>query len=186
MTTAGTRPRDGLVDRYRAYLLAARRRSPLTADVYLREADNLCAWLAGLGLSPETCSSADLLGFLVHRQTAFVGLPMAAAGACDDEGECQGLSRKTMARVISSVHSFYKFLRLEGYREDDPSELIETPKQERKLPDVLAPEEVDRFLGTIDSSTPNGLRDRALFELIYPCGLRVSEAATLGFDGLFL
>ena len=91
-----------------------------------------------------------------------------------------------MARVISSVHSFFKFLRLEGIREDDPSELIETPKQERKLPDVLAPEEVDRFLGSIDESTPNGLRDRALFELIYSCGLRVTEAATLSFDCLFL
>ncbi len=182
MSTTLARPRDGLVDRYRAYLIAARRRSPLTAEVYLREADNLCAWLSGLGLSPESCSAADLLAFLVHRQTSFVGL--SPAGAEGEDGP--GLSHKTMARVISSVHSFYKFLRLEGYREDDPSALIETPKQERKLPDVLAPEEVDRFLGAIDASTPNGLRDRALFELIYSCGLRVSEAATLGFDGLFL
>ena len=91
-----------------------------------------------------------------------------------------------MARVVSSLHAFYKFMRLEGLRLDDPSELIETPKQERSLPSVLAPEEVDRFLGSIDPSTPRGLRDRALFELIYSCGLRISEAADLSFDRLYL
>ncbi|HRY72248.1 MAG TPA: tyrosine-type recombinase/integrase [Spirochaetia bacterium] len=91
-----------------------------------------------------------------------------------------------MARVVSSVHSFFKFLRLEGVREDDPSELIETPKQERQLPAVLALEEIDRFLAAIDSGSPRGLRDRALFELIYSCGLRISEASALTFDGLFL
>jgi integrase/recombinase XerD len=91
-----------------------------------------------------------------------------------------------MARVVSSVHAFCKFMRLEGIRPDDPSELIETPKQERSLPSVLAPEEVDRFLASIDPGTPRGLRDRALFELIYSCGLRISEAACLTFDQLYL
>jgi integrase/recombinase XerD len=190
----------GLIDRYRAYLIAARRRSPLTAEVYLREASLLLAWLAEHGGRPEDCRSDDVLGFLVWRQSGAAGLlpdddeeeADAAAGDDDDADggedgrDAHKLSHKTMARVISSVHSFFKFLRLEGIREDDPSELIETPKQERKLPDVLAPEEVDRFLASIDESTPNGLRDRALFELIYSCGLRVSEAATLTFDGLFL
>ena len=188
----------GLVDRYRAYLIAARRRSPLTAEVYLREASLLLSWLAEHGGRPEECRSDDVLGFLVWRQSGAAGLipddeDPGEADAEDGDAEdveegrdAHKLSHKTMARVISSVHSFFKFLRLEGIREDDPSELIETPKQERKLPDVLAPEEVDRFLASIDESTPNGLRDRALFELIYSCGLRVSEAATLAFDGLFL
>lgn len=191
----------GLIDRYRAYLIAARRRSPLTAEVYLREASLLLAWLTEHGGRPEDCRSDDVLGFLVWRQSGAAGLLPDDDGQADadaDDGDAESgesgeagrdahrLSHKTMARVISSVHSFFKFLRLEGIREDDPSELIETPKQERKLPDVLAPEEVDRFLASIDESTPNGLRDRALFELIYSCGLRVSEAATLTFDGLFL
>jgi integrase/recombinase XerD len=162
--------RDALVDRYSAYLLAAKRRSPLTADVYLREATLLGSWLSGQGLDIAACTSADILSYLVWRET----------------GAEKGLTHKTMARVISSVHSYFKFLRIEGVREDDPSELIETPKQEKKLPDVLAPEEIDRFLDTIDVSTPSGLRDRALFELIYSCGLRVSEASFLSFDGLFL
>lgn len=157
-----------LARRYRAYLLAARRRSPLTAEVYLREAALLEAWLAERGLAPETAASADILGYLVWRQTG------------------GGLSRKTMARIVSSVHAFYKFLRLEGLRADDPSELIETPKQDRSLPEVLAPGEVDRFLASIEVDSPRGLRDRALFELIYSCGLRISEASALTFDQLYL
>jgi integrase/recombinase XerD len=172
---------DDLVGRYRAYLLAARRRSPLTAEVYLREAALLESWLAERGLAPESASSADILGFLVWRQTN--AAPRAAPRAVKGEGS---LSRKTMARVVSSVHALYKFMRLEGIRIDDPSELIETPKQERALPAVLAPEEVDRFLASIDVGSPRGLRDRALFELIYSCGLRISEAAALGFDQLYL
>lgn len=189
------------VDGYRAWLLAARRRSPLTAEVYLREARLLEAWLAERGLSPVDASSSDLLAFLVWRRSgraalerdeaargaAAEGATAAAAGAGGQVASPpEPLSRKTMARVVSSVHSYFKFLRLEGCREDDPSELIETPKQERLLPAVLAPEEVDRFLGGLDGDSPRALRDRALFELIYSCGLRVSEAAALTFDRLHL
>lgn len=98
----------------------------------------------------------------------------------------QGLSRTTMARLVASLHSLYKFMKMEGLRRDDPSQLIRTPRQERTLPEVLRPEEVDKFLASIDLSTPNGLRDRALFELIYSCGLRISEAASLSFDRLYM
>jgi len=163
---------DDLARRFRAYLLAARSRSPLTAEVYLREASMLVNWLGERELSAETASSADLLGYLVWRQAG---------------GEGSGnLSRRTMARVVSSVHALYKFLRLEGIRADDPSGLIETPKQSRSLPEVLALDEVERFLASIDVDTPRGLRDRALFELIYSCGLRISEASFLTFDQLYL
>ncbi len=166
---------DEIATRYRGYLIAARKRSPLTAEVYLRESAMLQRFLSLHASSPEKATSAELLGYLVWRQS---GADVLEDGAA--------LSRKTMARVVSSIHAFYKFLRLEGLRLDDPSELIATPKQERSLPSVLAPEEVDRFLASIDSSTPRGLRDRALFELIYSCGLRISEAADLSFDRLYL
>ena len=172
---------DALAERYRAYLLSARRRSPLTAEVYLREASLLGRWLGERGSSPEAAASSDILGYLVWRQTG---------GAREDtrreDTRREPLSRKTMARIVSSVHAFYKFMRLEGIRADDPSELIETPKQDRVLPSVLPPEEVDRFLASIDPGSPRGLRDRALFELIYSCGLRISEAACLTFDQLYL
>jgi integrase/recombinase XerD len=167
---------DELASRYRAYLIAARKRSPLTAEVYLRESTTLQRFLAERGSSPESATSAELLGYLVWRQS----------GARESRESATALSRKTMARIVSSLHAFYKFMRLEGIRLDDPSELIETPKQERALPSVLALEEVDRFLASIDPSTPRGLRDRALFELIYSCGLRISEAADLSFDRLYL
>ena len=166
---------DELATRYRGYIIAARKRSPLTADVYLREAAMLERFLADRGSQPEKATSAELLGYLVWRQSGAAALEDGVA-----------LSRKTMARVVSSIHAFYKFMRLEGMRLDDPSELIATPKQERALPSVLAPEEVDRFLASIDPSTPRGLRDRALFELIYSCGLRITEAADLSFDRLYL
>jgi len=189
---------EGLLDAYRAYLLAARRRSPLTAEVYLREASLLSRYLAERGSGPESAASADILGFLVWRQTgrregavapSRRGTAEAVPRLTADRPRTPDgapLSRKTMARVVSSVHAFCKFMRLEGIRPDDPSELIETPKQERALPSVLAPEEVDRFLATIDPGSPRGLRDRALFELIYSCGLRISEAAALTFDQLYL
>ncbi len=180
------RRRDGLLDRYLGYLLAAKRRSPLTADVYLREATSLSSWLSGRGLDPATCSSSDILSYLVWRKAGPHGAAASVSASGMDADVATDLTHKTMARVISSVHSFFKFLRIEDLRQDDPSELIETPKQERKLPDVLAPEEIDRFLGMIDAGTTSGLRDRALFELIYSCGLRVSEAVSLSFDGLFL
>jgi integrase/recombinase XerD len=185
-------PGDELLGHYRTYLLAERRKSPLTAEVYLREASLLLAWLSERGLEPESCASSDLVGFLIWRQSgqaaapAETGKPPKSASPRDDSARLEALSRKTMARIVSSLHSFFRFLRLEELREDDPSSLIETPKQERALPAVLSPEEIDRFLAAIDTGTPQGLRDRALFELIYSCGLRISEASSLSFDGLFL
>lgn len=185
-------PGDELLGHYRTYLLAERRKSPLTAEVYLREASLLLAWLSERGLEPESCASSDLVGFLIWRQSgqaaaaAETDKPPKSASPRDDSARLEALSRKTMARIVSSLHSFFRFLRLEELREDDPSSLIETPKQERALPAVLSPEEIDRFLAAIDTGTPQGLRDRALFELIYSCGLRISEASSLSFDGLFL
>ena len=200
---------EGLAQRYRAYLLAARRRSPLTAEVYLREAALAERWLSERGSSPETATSAEILGYLVWRRSGGAGAQASerdagvprreSAGRSDSEPRgtpgvprresaerSSALSRKTMARVVSSVRALCKFMRLEGYRSDDPSELIETPKQDRQLPAVLPPEEIDRFLSTIDPGSPRGLRDRALFELIYSCGLRISEAAALTFDQLYI
>jgi integrase/recombinase XerD len=189
---------DELSSRYRAYLIAARKRSPLTAEVYLRESGILQRFLGERSSSPETATSAELLGYLVWRQSGARehasggtagNVPLCESVSTTDRESApstEALSRKTMARVVSSIHAFYKFMRLEGIRLDDPSELIETPKQERALPSVLALEEVDRFLASIDPSTPRGLRDRALFELIYSCGLRISEAAELSFDRLYL
>ena len=156
-----------LVRRFQAYLLSTRRRSILTADVYIREIEMLETFLLKYGKTPLDASSEDLLTYLIYRSQS-------------------GLQRTTMARIVASLHSFYRFCLNEKLRTDDPSIQIRTPRQDRNLPDVLAPESVEHVLDSIDISTPNGLRDRALFELIYSCGLRISEAAGLTFQQLYL
>jgi integrase/recombinase XerD len=156
-----------LADRFKAYLLLVRKRSALTAEAYLRELEGLERFLDKSGKTAYVAAGEDLLSFLVWRHQ-------------------KGLSRTTMARLVASLHSLFKFMKLEGLRHDDPSILIQTPKQERSLPEVLQPEQVDAILASIDVESPNGLRDRALFELIYSCGLRISEAAGLTFDRLYL
>lgn len=159
------------VSRYGAWLLAARRRSPLTLDAYLREARLLESWLGERASTLETATTSDLLEYLVNRK---VSSPDAA------------LKSRTMARILSGLRGLFRFMRQEGLRADDPTELLESPRQERSLPDVIKAVDVDRMLAAIDVESPGGLRDRALFELIYSCGLRISEAASLSFGMLFL
>jgi integrase/recombinase XerD len=156
-----------LVRRFQAYLLSSRRRSALTADVYIREIEMLENFLAHQGKTPLDAGAEDLLAYLVARSQT-------------------GLQRTTMARIVASLHSFYRFCLSEKLRSDDPSIQIRTPRQDRNLPDVLDPESIEHVLESIDITTPNGLRDRALFELIYSCGLRISEAAGLTFQQLYL
>jgi len=156
-----------LLRRFQAYLLATRRRSVLTADAYLREIEMLENFLFQYGKTPLDAGEEDLLAYLVSRSQS-------------------GLQRTTMARIIASLHSFYRFCLNEKLRADDPSMQIRTPKQDRNLPDVLDPDSIEHVLECIDITSPNGLRDRALFELIYSCGLRISEAANLKFQQLYL
>jgi integrase/recombinase XerD len=156
-----------LVRRFQAYLLSTRRRSVLTADVYIREIEMLENFLSRYGKTPLDATGEDLLTYLVNRSQS-------------------GLQRTTMARIVASLHSFYRFCLSEKLRSDDPSVQIRTPQQDRNLPDVLDTESIEHVLESIDITTPNGLRDRALFELIYSCGLRISEAAGLTFQQLYL
>ena len=96
-----------------------------------------------------------------------------------------GIAASSMARMISSVRSFYRYLQIDGYLGQDPTELLETPRQPKHLPEVLTLEEVERILDAIDLSTPEGQRDRCLIELLYSCGLRVSEVCSLRLSDLF-
>ena len=96
-----------------------------------------------------------------------------------------GIAASSMARRISSVRSFYRYLQIDGYLGQDPTELLETPRQPKHLPEVLTIEEVECILDAIDLSTPEGQRDRCLIELLYSCGLRVSEVCALRLSDLF-
>lgn len=97
-----------------------------------------------------------------------------------------GLSARSQARVISGVKQFFQFLLLENERDDDPSELLELPKIGLKLPEVLTIEEIDAMIAAIDYSKNEGIRNRAILETLYSCGLRVSELVNLRFSDLYL
>ncbi|HXH20185.1 MAG TPA: tyrosine-type recombinase/integrase, partial [Chitinophagales bacterium] len=93
---------------------------------------------------------------------------------------------RSQARVISGIRAFYKFLLMEDAIQDDPTLLLEGPKLSRKLPDVLSLDEITRMIDAIDVSTPEGVRNKAMLETLYSCGLRVSELVNLKISNLFL
>lgn len=97
-----------------------------------------------------------------------------------------GLNEQSQARIISGLKAFYKFLVLEEDLERNPTELLESPKLTRKLPDTLSYPEIQQILDAIDLSTPEGMRNRAMLETLYSSGLRVSELINLKISGLFL
>ncbi len=101
-------------------------------------------------------------------------------------GSRKDLTARSQARVISSLRSFYDWLVQEGVITDNPCDNVDAPKIGRNIPDVLSEEEVSRLMDVVDTSTWFGLRDRAILEVMYGCGLRVSEAVNLKISGLFL
>jgi len=96
-----------------------------------------------------------------------------------------GLSASSQARIISGIKAFYKFLIMEDLIKDDPSELLESPKIGRKLPDTLTIDDIDRLMEAIDRSKPEGERNLAMLETLYSCGLRVSELVNLEMSEVF-
>jgi len=96
-----------------------------------------------------------------------------------------GINARSVARIISGIKSFYNFLLLDGFIENDPTELLETPKIGLKLPTVLSLEEINDILSVIDMSTKEGRRNKAILEVLYGCGLRISELINLRFSDLF-
>lgn len=122
-------------------------------------------WLEKSGLAIETVDTRSCIDFVISRSDG-------------------GASGKTLARDIAALRSFFRFLILERVRSDNPADLIESPSREKKLPRVFSPEQVDAFLAAIPLDTPLGVRDRTLFELIYSCGLRASEAVALSLPDI--
>lgn len=98
----------------------------------------------------------------------------------------QGVKPRSVARILSGVRSFYHFLVTENELQDDPAELLESPKVGRHLPEVLSLQEIDAIIGAVDASRPEGIRDRAIIETLYGCGLRVSELCSLKMSDLYL
>lgn len=97
-----------------------------------------------------------------------------------------GMTARSQARVISGIKAFYKYLLLENILHADPTALLEAPKLGRKLPETLSVEDINRIIDGIDLSTPEGVRNKAMLETLYSCGLRVSELVNLKLSDLFL
>lgn len=97
-----------------------------------------------------------------------------------------GMTATSQARIISGIRSFYKYALLEQITQTDPTALLEAPKLQRKLPDTLSFAEIESIIAAIDLSKPEGIRNKAIFETMYSCGLRVSEVVNLRISALYL
>ena len=153
-----------LVDGYEDWLRVELRLAAASVDTYLREVRGYLRYLNSIDVSPARAAVEDIVSHLSARRRI--------------------VGARTISKCLSGIRSFHSYLVLEGTREDNPAELVERPRPARKIPEVLSVANVDAFLESIDVSTPVGLRDRALFELVYSCGLRVSEACALPLQSI--
>ena len=151
---------------YLRYLKLQRSMSANTIEAYRRDVDKLLLFLNSTGRTPATMTLEDLQAF--------------AAGLHDI-----GIGPRSQCRILSGVRSFCRFLVLDGYRDDDPSELLESPVLGEHLPEFLTPDEVDRLEDSIDLSQPEGHRNRAIIEVLFSCGLRVSELVSLKWEQVY-
>lgn len=155
---------------FKAYLLLERSLSENTVDAYQRDLYKLDEFLqikGHEGLSPAEIQTAQLSEFILWLN----GL---------------GLGARSQARILSAIKTFYKYLLTEDVVSKDPTELLDGPRLSRKIPEVLSYEEIQAMLQSIDLSTEHGVRNRAMLETLYACGLRVSELIDLRISNLFL
>lgn len=150
------------IKHFKNYLRLERSFSDHSVQAYVRDTEKLAEFLEieQIHVSPVEVKEEHLLAFLKYISEL-------------------GLAAHTQARMLSGIKSFYKYLLLENEINEDPTELIESPRLPRKLPDVLSYEEIELLIAAIDHSTPEGTRNRAMIEVLYSCGLRVSELTGL-------
>lgn len=156
-----------IVGRYRRYLKLEKGYSANTLDAYLRDVDKLLRYLA--------IEQVDVLDVKLEDLEHF------AAFISD-----LGIGPRSLARILSGVRQFYRFLVVDGYLEIDPTELLESPKQPDHLPEVLSTAEVDLLEQAIDLTKWEGHRNRAIIEVLFSCGLRVSELTNLKLSNLYV
>lgn len=156
-----------IVSRYHRYLKLEKGYSANTLDAYMRDVDKLYRYLA--------VEQVDVLDVKLEDLEHF------AAFISD-----LGIGPRSLARILSGVRQFYRFLVIDGYLEVDPTELLESPKQPDHLPEVLSTAEVDLLEQAIDLSKWEGHRNRAIIEVLFSCGLRVSELTNLKLSNLYI
>ena len=152
---------------YQRYMRLERNFTPNTLDAYMRDIDKLLKHLRDRGIDPTAATLADLRDFAARLHDL-------------------GIGPRSQCRILSGVRSFYKFLQTDGFIDDDPSELLESPQLGEHLPEVLTTDEVDRLEQAIDLGKWEGKRNKAIIEVLFSCGLRVSELVNLKLSDLFL
>ena len=155
-----------LIRKYHTFLRLEKGLSANSIEAYLSDLDKLLVFVRDEQLTIETVTYAHLQQFV--------------AGLHDI-----GIHPRSQARIISGIKSFYRFLVVDDYLQLDPTELLESPKIGVKLPEVLTLEEVNALIASIDLSQPEGQRNRAILEVLYSCGLRVSELTGLRYSDIY-
>lgn len=156
-----------IITKYKQYLRLEKSLSDNTIMAYISDLDKLITYLNNEKIDITSVTLDDLENF--------------SAGLRDI-----GIYPRSQARILSGIRSFYHFLVLDDYMQQDPSELLESPQIGKHLPDILNLEEIDSMIGIIDRSTREGQRNCAILETLYSCGLRVSELCNLKISNLYL
>lgn len=153
------------IKEFKTYLKIERSLSDNTIDSYLRDIKKLAHFAEEKKINELQITKRDIKEFIVEINK-------------------EGISSRTQGRIISGIKAFYKYLILEDYIKVNPSELIESPKIGTKLPDTLSVSEIDDLISAVDLSHPQGERNRAILEVLYSCGLRVSELTSLKLSNI--
>ncbi|MDR0878840.1 MAG: tyrosine recombinase [Treponema sp.] len=157
-----------LLEKFYSRLIALERRSRLTAETYRAEIRRFLEYLEAEGLEAASVKPDGVVRYLECRRLR------------------DHIDSRSTAKAVSCLRSFFRFTMDEHIREDNPASILESPRRRMHLPEVLPREDVERILASVDAATPLGLRNRAIYELIYSAGLRVSEAAGLNLMNLDL
>lgn len=157
---------ENIVKGYARYLKLERNLAQNTLDAYLNDLGKLLRYISDNGLDAQTITLEDLEHFSATLHDI-------------------GIQPVSQCRILSGVRSFFKYLQLDGYRDDDPTELLESPQTGTHLPEVLSTTEVDLLESAIDLSKPEGQRNKAIIEVLFSCGLRVSELVNLKISNIY-
>lgn len=155
-----------IIRKYMQYLKLEKALAGNTQEAYMQDLEKLLNFLKAENIDFRKCTYENLQQFSAELHDI-------------------GIHARSQARIISGIHSFYRFLVLNNYIETDPSDLLETPKIGLHLPEVLTVEEIDRIIETVDMDKAEGQRNRAILETLYSCGLRVSELCNLKMSDLY-
>lgn len=153
---------------FKSYLKLERSLSKNSIDAYIRDIEKLIQYFEfnKIKLSPNDVQTKDIKEFLEWINEL-------------------GMTASSQARVLSGVKAFYKYLMIEDEIKSDPASIVETPKLGRKLPDTLSLTEINQIIEAVDASSAEGMRNKALLETLYACGLRVSELVNLKLSDIY-